>query len=256
MRYAQGGGLTAEGRRRREEVRLAAVEKFEQRVPAAEIAAGLRVSERPVQRRRRAWEAGGAPGLESKGQGAGAGSMTASSLDWTGCWTRARRRQAGRTSGGRWPASGTWPPRSSAASGRTISNLIKQCSRPYGGHDIPAAINSPGSRQPAGARSLRRAQNPGETSAHLPAATFDRVCRIADPAALIRRSTRPSPGPSTATCSPPAITSPTWRGLPASAGILGGWDKERMHRDYEPCRGSCDKGPGWAPSGWLARGCR
>jgi transposase len=70
MRYAQGGGLTAEGRRRREEVRLAAVEKFEQRVPAAEIAAGLRVSERSVQRWRRAWEAGGAPGLASKGQGA------------------------------------------------------------------------------------------------------------------------------------------------------------------------------------------
>jgi hypothetical protein len=42
MRYAQGGGLTAEGRRRRELVRLAAVEKFEQRVPVAEIAAELR----------------------------------------------------------------------------------------------------------------------------------------------------------------------------------------------------------------------
>jgi transposase len=70
MRYAQGGGLTAEGRRRREEVRLAAVEKFEQRVPAAEIAAELRVSERSVQRWRRAWESGGAPGLASKGQGA------------------------------------------------------------------------------------------------------------------------------------------------------------------------------------------
>lgn len=43
MRYAQGGGLTAEGRRRRELVRLAAVEKFEQRVPVPEIAAELRV---------------------------------------------------------------------------------------------------------------------------------------------------------------------------------------------------------------------
>src|SRR6516165_8108770 len=32
MRYAQGGGLTAEGRRRREQVRLAAVERFERRV--------------------------------------------------------------------------------------------------------------------------------------------------------------------------------------------------------------------------------
>ena len=70
MRYAQGGGLTAEGRRRREQARLAAVEKFGQRVPAAEIAAELRVSERSVQRWRRAWEAGGAPGLASKGQAA------------------------------------------------------------------------------------------------------------------------------------------------------------------------------------------
>jgi transposase len=68
MRYAQGGGLTAEGRRRREQVRLAAVGKFEHRVPVAEIAAELRVTERSVQRWRRAWEAGGVPGLASKGQ--------------------------------------------------------------------------------------------------------------------------------------------------------------------------------------------
>ena len=58
MRYAQGGGLTAEGRRRRELVRLAAVGKFEQRVPVAEIAAELRVSERSVQRWRPAVLAG------------------------------------------------------------------------------------------------------------------------------------------------------------------------------------------------------
>jgi transposase len=70
MRYAQGGGLTAEGRRRRELVRLTAVERFEQQVATPEIAAELRVSERSVQRWRRAWEAGGAPGLASKGQAA------------------------------------------------------------------------------------------------------------------------------------------------------------------------------------------
>jgi len=35
MRYAHGGGLTAEARKRRERVRLAAVERFEQRVPVA-----------------------------------------------------------------------------------------------------------------------------------------------------------------------------------------------------------------------------
>jgi hypothetical protein len=70
MRYAQGGGLTAEGRGRRVQVRLAAVERFEQRGPAAEIAAELRVTERPVWRWRRAWEAGGLPGLASRGQAA------------------------------------------------------------------------------------------------------------------------------------------------------------------------------------------
>jgi transposase len=70
MRYAQGGGLTAEGRRRRELVRLEAVKRFEQRVPAAVIAAELRVSERSVRRWRRAWLAGGPAGLASKGQAA------------------------------------------------------------------------------------------------------------------------------------------------------------------------------------------
>lgn len=57
MRYGQGGDLIAEGRRRRELVRLAAVEKFEHRIPVAGIAAELRVLERSVQRWQRAWEA-------------------------------------------------------------------------------------------------------------------------------------------------------------------------------------------------------
>src|SRR6516164_7644159 len=56
MRYAQGGGLTAEGRRRR------------QQVPAAVIAAQLRVSERSVRRWRQAWQAAGPAGLASRGQ--------------------------------------------------------------------------------------------------------------------------------------------------------------------------------------------
>ena len=68
MRYAQGGGLTAEGRRRRERVRQEAVRKFEQRAPAAVVAAELRVSERSVRRWRRAWQAGGPAGVASRGQ--------------------------------------------------------------------------------------------------------------------------------------------------------------------------------------------
>jgi len=70
MRYGQGGGLTAEGRRRREQVRLAAVEMFEQRVSSADIAAELRVTERSVRRWRQAWVAGGAAGLASRGPAA------------------------------------------------------------------------------------------------------------------------------------------------------------------------------------------
>jgi hypothetical protein len=56
---------------------------------------------------------------------------------------------------------------------------------PGGGHDIPAAINSPG--YPAGARSVGSAASPGDNSAHLPAATRYRVCRMADPLRIIRR---------------------------------------------------------------------
>ena len=70
MRYAQGGGLTAEARERRERVRLAAVERFEQRVPAGVIAAELRVSERSVRRWRQAWQDSGLAGLASRGQAA------------------------------------------------------------------------------------------------------------------------------------------------------------------------------------------
>jgi hypothetical protein len=73
----------------------------------------------------------------------------------------------------------------SAASGRTISDLIEQCS-PARGHDIPAAINSPGHRQ--GHDLTEGLQGPGEESAHPPAATRHRVCRIGNPVTPIRRS--------------------------------------------------------------------
>src|ERR1019366_9136698 len=74
----------------------------------------------------------------------------------------------------------------------TVSSLRENHQRPNdtvltpheGGHDIPAAINSPG--QPAGARSFTRAQGPEVKSAHPPAATRHRVCRMADPLTLIR----------------------------------------------------------------------
>src|SRR5260221_3313828 len=70
MRDGKGGGLTAEGGRRRERVRLEAVDRFEQRVPSAVVAVELRVSERSVRRWRRAWQDGGRGGGAPRGQAA------------------------------------------------------------------------------------------------------------------------------------------------------------------------------------------
>ncbi|ANZ13586.1 helix-turn-helix domain-containing protein [Streptomyces noursei] len=66
MRYPDGGGLTAEQRKRREEVRMRAVELFEQDVKVSWIAGELRVSEKSVYQWRRAWKAGGCDALRSK----------------------------------------------------------------------------------------------------------------------------------------------------------------------------------------------
>ncbi|MBA4867378.1 winged helix-turn-helix domain-containing protein [Streptomyces sp. PSKA54] len=67
MRYAQGGGLTAERRAFRERIRLEAAERFAAGVKTAVIAKELRVSERSVERWRRAWREGGAQALRSTG---------------------------------------------------------------------------------------------------------------------------------------------------------------------------------------------
>ncbi|MFD5063427.1 MULTISPECIES: winged helix-turn-helix domain-containing protein [unclassified Streptomyces] len=67
MRYAQGGGLTDAERGRREQLRLQAVERFEGGQKNGEIAAALRVSERSVERWRRAWREQGEGGVLSKG---------------------------------------------------------------------------------------------------------------------------------------------------------------------------------------------
>ncbi|MEW2470280.1 winged helix-turn-helix domain-containing protein [Streptomyces sp. NPDC046994] len=67
MRYAQGGGLTDAGRAVRERLRLQAVARFEGRDSNSGIAAALRVSERSVERWRRAWREQGESGVLSKG---------------------------------------------------------------------------------------------------------------------------------------------------------------------------------------------
>lgn len=67
MRYADGGGLTEQGRAERESVRLRAAERFAQGIPARQIAQRLRVSTNAVYVWRRRWRAGGPEALVSKG---------------------------------------------------------------------------------------------------------------------------------------------------------------------------------------------
>jgi transposase len=67
MRYPDGGGLSAQGRAKREAVRMRAAEWFTQQVPVAEIASRLRVSINSVYGWRCRWKAGGWAALASKG---------------------------------------------------------------------------------------------------------------------------------------------------------------------------------------------
>ena len=69
MRYPDGGGLTAEGRAKREAVRLEAAELFDQDVSTREIAERLRVTTKSVNLWRRMRRAGGDAALASKGPG-------------------------------------------------------------------------------------------------------------------------------------------------------------------------------------------
>jgi transposase len=67
VRYPDGGGLTAEGRARREAVRLQAAELFARDVAVPEIARRLRISHNAAYVWRRRWLADGEAGLVSKG---------------------------------------------------------------------------------------------------------------------------------------------------------------------------------------------
>ncbi|WP_185149728.1 winged helix-turn-helix domain-containing protein [Streptomyces sp. Ag109_O5-1] len=67
MRCPDGGGLTAEQRRRREEVRMRAARLFEKDVEVPCIAWELRVSEKSVCQWRRTWRTGGRDALRSGG---------------------------------------------------------------------------------------------------------------------------------------------------------------------------------------------
>ncbi len=67
MRYAQRGGYTPAEQQRRERLRLEAAERFAGGDEIDEIAHDLRVTPGSVRRWRRAWQAGGAEALRSKG---------------------------------------------------------------------------------------------------------------------------------------------------------------------------------------------
>jgi transposase len=69
MRYPDGGGLTAQGRSRREQVRLQAAKMFAHDADARQVARTLRVSTKSVYQWRRAWRADGDAALASKGPG-------------------------------------------------------------------------------------------------------------------------------------------------------------------------------------------
>ena len=69
MRYADGGGLSAAGRVRREKMRLAAAAMFEQHIKPVQVAHELRVSTKSAYQWRRRWRAGGTAALASKGPG-------------------------------------------------------------------------------------------------------------------------------------------------------------------------------------------
>ena len=69
MRYSDGGGLTAEGRARREKAWLQAAQMFEQDMDPVQAAKCLRVSTKSAHQWRRCWRAGGEAALISKGPG-------------------------------------------------------------------------------------------------------------------------------------------------------------------------------------------
>ncbi len=70
MRYPDGGGLSAQGRARREKLRLQAAQMFEQGIESVQVARCLRVSAKPAYRGGGVVRVGGEAALASRGGGA------------------------------------------------------------------------------------------------------------------------------------------------------------------------------------------
>src|SRR3954447_24501989 len=81
MRDAPGGGRTAEGRGRRERVRLEAAEWIEEGATDREVAVRFRVTRMSANRWRRALADGGRPALASKGPGGAHCRLSPAQLD-------------------------------------------------------------------------------------------------------------------------------------------------------------------------------
>jgi putative transposase len=69
MRYPDSGGLSADARLGREQVRLQAAEMFAEGMSPVQVAERLRVSTKSAYQWRRRWRAGGQAALVSKGPG-------------------------------------------------------------------------------------------------------------------------------------------------------------------------------------------
>jgi hypothetical protein len=105
MRYSDGGGLTEQGRAKREAVRRQAAGWFAEEVPVPEVARRLRVSQTAVYGWRQRWRAGGEQALASKGASGSRVVWTIpGSSAWLTRWTLGRPCTAsGRISGGLLP---------------------------------------------------------------------------------------------------------------------------------------------------------
>ncbi|WP_406016276.1 helix-turn-helix domain-containing protein [Streptomyces sp. NBC_00984] len=96
MRYADGGGLTAAGRLRRESVRLQAAELFEHGIKPLEVAQRLRVSRKSAYQWHQLWREGGVRlWLPVARADRGAVCPSAVWRSWPRIWSRARLRTAG-----------------------------------------------------------------------------------------------------------------------------------------------------------------
>ena len=102
MRYSDGGGVGPQARARREQVRLQAAAMFADGIDPRQVAAALQVSTKSAYTWRRAWAAGGAQALASKGPSGPDRVLSETQVtNLIGILEQGRRRPAGsRTSGG------------------------------------------------------------------------------------------------------------------------------------------------------------